>query len=75
MSCLVEVCINDENLSVDKNLTLFTACNFAGFILPRFCYHENLPTAGNCRACLVEIQNLEKPVAACITDIEPNLMV
>jgi len=44
-------------------------------MIARFCFHDNLFVAGNCRACLLEISSMEKPVAACVTDLEHNLKV
>lgn len=43
--------------------------------ISRFCFDENLPIAGNCRACLVEIEHIEKPVASCVAEVEPNIRV
>ena len=46
-------------------MTLIQACELAGVEIPRFCYHERLSIAGNCRMCLVEVQGMPKPVASC----------
>ena len=43
--------------------------------MPRFCYHERLSIAGNCRMCLVEVQGMPKPAASCamgVNDLPPN---
>jgi len=50
---------------VDPALTIYQACYEAGVIIPRFCYHERLSVAGNCRMCLVEVEKSPKPVASC----------
>lgn len=46
-----------------------------GIHLPRFCYHQELSVAGNCRMCLVEIEKSPKPVAACAMPISPNMKI
>ncbi|XP_007546595.1 NADH-ubiquinone oxidoreductase 75 kDa subunit, mitochondrial isoform X2 [Poecilia formosa] len=50
---------------VEPGTTVLQACEKAGMQIPRFCYHERLSVAGNCRMCLVEIEKVPKPVAAC----------
>ena len=58
-------------------LTLLQACELAGAEIPRFCYHERLSIAGNCRMCLVEVRACRKPQASCalsINDLRPGPM-
>ena len=57
--------INNREIIVPKGFTVIQACEKAGIEVPRFCYHERLKIAGNCRMCLVEIKNITKPVASC----------
>lgn len=57
--------VNDIDLEVEEGLTVLQACEKAGVEIPRFCYHEKLSIAGNCRMCLVEIENSPKPIASC----------
>ena len=57
--------INDIDIEVEEGLTVLQACEKAGVEIPRFCYHEKLSIAGNCRMCLVEIEKSAKPVASC----------
>jgi len=67
--------INDREIEADDNLTLLQACELAGAEIPRFCYHERLSVAGNCRMCLVEWVGAPKPQASCalqVRDIFPN---
>jgi len=52
----VEVFINDKPVMVDPGMTILQACAVAGIDVPRFCYHERLSIAGNCRMCLVEVE-------------------
>jgi NADH dehydrogenase/NADH:ubiquinone oxidoreductase subunit G len=72
---MLPVIINNEKFLLVKNMSILSACKLCGIILPRFCFHENLPVAGNCRACLVELDPLEKPVASCVTDLEANQII
>ena len=57
--------VNDIDLEIEEGLTVLQACEQAGFEIPRFCYHEKLSIAGNCRMCLVEIEKSPKPIASC----------
>lgn len=61
----VEVFINDISVMVEPGTTVLQAAAAAGVEIPRFCYHERLSVAGNCRMCLVEVEKAPKPVAAC----------
>src|SRR6201991_816418 len=67
--------IDGKEIEADDNLTLLQACEQAGAEIPRFCYHERLSVAGNCRMCLVEWVGAPKPQASCalqVRDIFPN---
>ncbi|XP_031148003.1 NADH-ubiquinone oxidoreductase 75 kDa subunit, mitochondrial-like [Sander lucioperca] len=64
-SNMVEVFVDGKPLEVEPGTTVLQACEKAGIQIPRFCYHERLSVAGNCRMCLVEIERAPKPVAAC----------
>ena len=57
--------VNDIDVEVEEGLTVLQACEKAGFEIPRFCYHEKLSIAGNCRMCLVEMEKSPKPIASC----------
>jgi NADH-quinone oxidoreductase subunit G len=68
--------INGKEREVPNGLTLIQACDLAGIEIPRFCYHERLSIAGNCRMCLVEVAGMPKPVASCamsVNDLRPGL--
>ena len=71
-----KVVIDDVELEVDGSMTLIQACEEAGIEIPRFCYHERLSIAGNCRMCLVEIVGgPPKPAASCamqVRDLRPG---
>ena len=67
--------INDKPIEVEEGLNLLQACELAGAEIPRFCYHERLSIAGNCRMCLVEVVGMPKPVASChmaVNDMRPG---
>ena len=60
------VTINGKSLTIADGLTIIQACEIANVEVPRFCYHERLAIAGNCRMCLVEVEGMPpKPVASC----------
>ena len=67
--------INGTEIEVENGTTVLQACEQAGFEIPRFCYHERLSIAGNCRMCLVEVKGMPKPIASCamsVNDLRPG---
>ncbi|MGF1619417.1 MAG: NADH-quinone oxidoreductase subunit NuoG [Rhodomicrobiaceae bacterium] len=67
--------VNETEIEVEDGLNLLQACELAGEEIPRFCYHERLSIAGNCRMCLVEVVGAPKPVASChmsVNDLRPG---
>ena len=60
-----KIIINDKEMEFEKGMTILQACELAGVEIPRFCYHERLSIAGNCRMCLVQMEKSNKPVASC----------
>jgi NADH-quinone oxidoreductase subunit G len=76
MSDLRKIVIDGIELEVDGAMTLIQACEQAGIEVPRFCYHERLSIAGNCRMCLVEVVGgPPKPAASCamqVRDLRPG---
>jgi NADH dehydrogenase/NADH:ubiquinone oxidoreductase subunit G len=69
---MIKVFVNDNIVFVPKNTSALEACEIIGIPVPRFCYHERLAVAGNCRMCLVEIEKAPKPVASCAFPITSN---
>ncbi|MEM7188094.1 MAG: NADH-quinone oxidoreductase subunit NuoG [Pseudomonadota bacterium] len=65
MTDLRTIIVDGQEVEADPSLTLIQACEQAGVEIPRFCYHERLSIAGNCRMCLVEPVGAPKPAAAC----------
>ena len=70
-----KVIIDGQEIEVPRNYALIQACEEAGREIPRFCYHERLSIAGNCRMCLVEVKGAPKPQASCamrVADLRPG---
>lgn len=72
---MISVRINDLTFSIKPGMTIIEACKSVGITIPRFCYHESLSIAGNCRICLVELEGSEKPVASCLTEASENISI
>ena len=60
-----KITINGKEIEFEKGMTVLQACELAEVEIPRFCYHEKLSIAGNCRMCLVEMEKSSKPIASC----------
>ncbi|KAJ5149309.1 NADH-ubiquinone oxidoreductase 78 kDa subunit [Penicillium atrosanguineum] len=71
----VELTIDGKKISVEAGSALIQACEKAGATIPRYCYHEKLLIAGNCRMCLVEVERAPKPVASCAWPVQPGMVV
>ena len=69
------ITIDDVELDVDAGLTVLQACELAGKEIPRFCYHERLSVAGNCRMCLVEMERSPKPIASCAMPVGEGMII
>jgi NADH dehydrogenase (ubiquinone) Fe-S protein 1 len=72
---MVTVVINGVEVLVDKNSTVLQACESIGIEIPRFCFHERLSVAGNCRMCLVEVEKSLKPQASCALPVMNNMKI
>ncbi|MYZ47812.1 NADH-quinone oxidoreductase subunit NuoG [Propylenella binzhouense] len=75
MSDLRKVKVDGKEVEVPAHYTLLQACEEAGAEIPRFCFHERLSIAGNCRMCLVELKGAPKPIASCawgVRDCRPG---
>ena len=57
--------IDNKEIEFENGMTVMQACELAGVEIPRFCYHDKLSIAGNCRMCLVEMEKSPKPIASC----------
>lgn len=67
--------IDGKEVVVPDGITLIQACELAKVEIPRFCYHERLAIAGNCRMCLVELEKAPKPVASCAMQATEGMVV
>ncbi|WP_417794973.1 NADH-quinone oxidoreductase subunit NuoG [Terasakiella pusilla] len=67
--------INGNEIEVDNGLTVLQACEIAGIEIPRFCYHERLSIAGNCRMCLVEMERAPKLIASCAMPVGEGMVI
>ncbi|KAI8111181.1 hypothetical protein M9434_004754 [Picochlorum sp. BPE23] len=72
---MVEVTVNGRPVSVPKGSNVLQACEAGGVDIPRFCYHQRLSIAGNCRMCLVEVEKSPKPVASCAMPANPGMNI
>jgi NADH-quinone oxidoreductase subunit G len=75
MSDLVKLTVDGIEVEVPPGASIMQACEAAGAEIPRFCYHERLSVAGNCRMCLVEVERSPKPVASCAMPVAPDMVV
>ncbi len=67
--------IDGQEIEVDAGMTVLQACEQAGVEIPRFCYHERLSIAGNCRMCLVQMERAPKPVASCAMPVGEGMVI
>ncbi|KAN0063954.1 ndufs1 NADH-ubiquinone oxidoreductase subunit [Thecaphora frezii] len=72
---MVKLTINGKEVEVEQGTALIQACEKAGAQVPRFCYHERLMVAGNCRMCLVESKGAPKPLASCAFPAMPGQQI
>ena len=70
-----KVTVDGQEIEVEAGMTIMQACEQAGAEIPRFCYHERLSIAGNCRMCLVGVEKSPKPVASCAMPIANGMVV
>jgi NADH-quinone oxidoreductase subunit G len=72
---MTKLLVDGKEIDVPPEYTLLQACEAAGAEIPRFCFHERLSIAGNCRMCLIEVVGVPKPQASCamaVKDLMPN---
>ncbi|MCG8359741.1 MAG: NADH-quinone oxidoreductase subunit NuoG [Kiloniellales bacterium] len=67
--------IDGNEIEVPAGLTVLQACELAGAEIPRFCYHDRLSVAGNCRMCLVEMERAPKPIASCAMPAADGMVI
>ncbi len=67
--------IDSKEYEFENGMTVMQACEQAGTEIPRFCYHEKLSIAGNCRMCLVEMEKAPKPIASCAMPAADGMVI
>ena len=72
---MAKVTVDGIEVEVPNGSSVLQACEVAGKEIPRFCYHERLSVAGNCRMCLVEVEKAPKPVASCAFPVADGMKV
>ena len=72
---MIPVYVNNNYVLVPQTASVLEACETVGVTVPRFCYHSQLPIAGNCRMCLVEVEKSPKPVASCAMPVTKNMRI
>jgi NADH-quinone oxidoreductase subunit G len=72
---MAKITIDGNEYEVADGMTIIQACEQAGIEIPKFCYHERLEIAGNCRMCLVELEKVPKPVASCAQPVTDGMVV
>lgn len=71
----VEVYVNEKIVQVPVGSVIIQACAAAGIDIPRFCYHERLAIAGNCRMCLVQVEKMPKLIASCSQPVAAGMRI
>jgi NADH-quinone oxidoreductase subunit G len=72
---MLKIKINDTEVEIENGLTVLQACEKVGVEIPRFCYHEKLSIAGNCRMCLVEMEKSPKLIASCAMPATEGMII
>ena len=72
---MAKLTIDGQEIEVPNGINVLQACELAGVEIPRFCYHERLSVAGNCRMCLVEMERSPKPIASCAMPVGEGMVI
>ncbi len=72
---MAKLTVDGREVEVPNGSSVLQACEAAGVEIPRFCYHERLSVAGNCRMCLVEVEKAPKPIASCSYPVAEGMVV
>ncbi|CAI5756213.1 unnamed protein product [Candida verbasci] len=71
----VEVTIDGRRVSIEAGSSIIQAAQLAGVTIPRYCYHDKLAIAGNCRMCLVDVERMPKLIASCAVPVQNGMIV
>ncbi len=72
---MLQIEIDGKKVEVEEGSMVIQAADAAGIYIPRFCYHEKLSVAANCRMCLVDVEKIPKPLPACATPVTAGMVV
>jgi len=72
---MVKLTIDGQEVEAEGGMTVMQACEQVGIEIPRFCYHERLSIAGNCRMCLVSMERAPKPIASCAMPVAEGMVI
>ena len=72
---VIKCFVDGKPVQVAAGSVIIQACAAAGIDIPRFCYHERLAIAGNCRMCLVEVEKIPKLIASCAQPVMPDMRI
>ena len=72
---MAKLTVDGIEIEVPNGSSVLQACEAVGVEIPRFCYHERLSVAGNCRMCLVEVEKAPKPIASCAYPVAEGMVV
>ena len=72
---MLQIEIDGKTLEVEHGSSIIDAADKVGFAIPRFCYHKKLSVAANCRMCLVQVENFNKPLPACATPVAEGMKI
>jgi NADH-quinone oxidoreductase subunit G len=72
---MAKVTVDGREIEIANGSSVLQACELAGVEIPRFCYHERLSVAGNCRMCLVEVEKAPKPIASCSYPVAEGMVI
>ena len=70
-----KITIDNKEIEFENGMTVMQACEIANAEIPRFCYHDKLSIAGNCRMCLVEMERSPKPIASCAMPAADGMII
>ena len=71
----IQIKINEKSFEAFKNETIISVADRMGIYIPRFCYHNKLSIAANCRMCMVEVEGVNKALPACATVVSDDMKI
>lgn len=71
----VQVTVDGKTVSIEAGSSIIQAADKAGVTIPRYCYHDKLAIAGNCRMCLVDVERMPKLIASCAMPVQNGMVV